>query len=672
VVASDCYLGLVASSPTPSGPRHVGLIVDPSVREDGGPDPELHLDPGSDNPPAQAPTILGEVSVTSGPGSEAGPSGSTDREGPLHPVRQRLLERAAAARTTPGVRGLEELSLDAAKPGRPVDLELDLVVGARPPAAPRPARPRAPLSPRLVAVFGTLLGLVTIATIVALAMRLEPRTSGLPTPTTSRASAGEAAPPQAAAVPRRMRHHIAGPWRIQDAKGQGDARIVTGSVGKDPFLTALENAGVATKQGYRVVTAMKGLRNLDDCRSADQFAALIDRASSRVKAFEYIVSKEEVYQAREGADGLLVAQKLDLRVERGQFTGAVAMNTDDLAAEATHGGFEEGLVPALRKALEGHMALDEIRQGDVLRVIVQEVTVLGEFARYAGIEALEYRPRDGSSPLRVYYFRGPEGAGYYDDKGRAPYEGGWRKPIPGARMTSPFNLKRMHPVLKKIMPHLGIDFGAPAGTPIGASSYGTVTFVGFHGAVGNFVRIEHPGGIETGYGHMQRFADGLRVGDKVKRLQTIGYVGSTGRSTGPHLHFSVKKNGEFVDPASLNLDSMRVLSEAERPAFSKAKQEYDQKLDAIPLPAVTAPAPPPAVGSAAPSGEEDVPADLDVGMGPDAAAPAPATSPAPASTVTAGGAPTPAPAAPAGNAVYVTDEELLKSQPSNDDGEVTE
>src|SRR5690606_9800545 len=235
--------------------------------------------------------------------------------------------------------------------------------------------------------------------------------------------------------------------------------------------------------------------------------------------------------------------------------------------------------------------LSELEAGDRLRIIVQEVTVLGEFSRYAGVEAVEVT-KSSDKPLRIYYYNHPTEGGYFDHSGRAPYEGGWRKPIPGAPVTSKFNMTRMHPVLKKVMPHTGTDFGAPPGTPIGASAPGRVSFIGYAGPSGNLVKIEHGGGYETGYAHLSRFAEGLKVGDQVKRMQVVGYCGSTGRSTGPHLHFTVKKDGKFIDPESLNLDGMRVLPPSHRETFGEVKRKYDELLDAIPLPESPAVAPP--------------------------------------------------------------------------------
>jgi murein DD-endopeptidase MepM/ murein hydrolase activator NlpD len=287
--------------------------------------------------------------------------------------------------------------------------------------------------------------------------------------------------------------------------------------------------------------------------------------------------------------------------------------------------------------------------------------VLGEFSRYAGIEALEWRPARGK-PMRLYFFRSSSSRGYYDDKGRSPYEGGWRKPIPTAPITSKFNPKRMHPVVKKVMPHTGTDFGAPAGTPVGASSYGTVSFIGYAGPSGNLVKVEHAGDIETGYAHLSRFVEGMRVGDRVKRLQVVGYVGSTGRSTGPHLHFTVKKKGEFIDPESLNLDGMRVLAKDEREPFMQAKQKYDALLDAIALPEPL-PAPDVAAGPEPDELEPNSAVDEGPGSAPAAATPEPAKPP-----------PSEAPRPPAAskNPVYLTDKELLLQQSAGDDGEVSE
>lgn len=515
----------------------------------------------------------------------------------------------------------------------------------------------------MIAVFGTLLGLATVASIIALVMRV-----GITPAPTSAPSVADPESPTAAPAPtvaKRQRTKLPGPWRVADARAEAGVRVVEGKVGTNSFLKAVEEAGVDKKEAYRVFNALKELRNLDKCDKADSFFALVDRASSRVKAFEYVVNKEEVYQAREGEGGELGAKRLDFKIERAQVKGSFVVD-GDIDGSAEKGGLERGMSAVLAKALDGHMSLDELKRGDMVRVVAQEVTVLGEFSRYAGIEALEIRRADDKEkPFRLYYHRGQSERGYYDDKGRSPYEGGWRKPVKDAPITSRFNPKRLHPVLKKVMPHTGTDFGAPTGAPVGASSYGTVSFVGVAGPSGNLVKVDHPGGIETGYAHLSRFAEGLKVGNKVKRLELVGYVGSTGRSTGPHLHFTAKKNGEFFDAETLNLDGMRVIGKDERDAFAKVRQQYDETLDAIALPAPIVIEKPAA--AAAPSADPAQQDDEFASGGPEPTAAAAAAAPA-GTQVEASKAAAPK----GGNPVYLTDKDLLKQQGATDDGEVAE
>jgi murein DD-endopeptidase MepM/ murein hydrolase activator NlpD len=604
-------------------------------------------------------------------------------------VRERLLERALRHAESAGAEGgLDELARDEpGAPRNPLDSELDRVAlggdsdrerGARSLLQGRPG-----LSPNLVALFGALLGLTTVGSLVALASHFD---------VPAEATAPQAAAPQepAATEPaepapdnRPPRQKIPGPWRVADDAGKPGLRLLTGKIGTKAFLTAIQDAGLDKAQAYRAYTALKELTNLDRCSSSDEFAALVERASGKLVGFEYSPSKEEVYQAAPGQDGFLQGKKLDLHVGRNQVRRSLVYDGKSLAQSARLAGFDDGLEAVLGKALSGHMTLGELEAGDRLRIVLQEVTVLGEFSRYAGVEAVEVL-RGADKPLRIYYYHHPSEGGYFDGTGKAPYEGGWRKPIPGAPVTSKFNMQRLHPVLKKVIPHTGTDFGAPMGEPIGSSAPGRVSFIGYAGPSGNLVKVDHGGGYETGYAHLSRYAEGLKVGDQVKRLQTIGYCGSTGRSTGPHLHFTVKKDGKYIDPESLNLDGMRVLPPSHRELFGEVKRKYDELLDAIALPEPlkapppAAPAPEAAPAGAAPAdGASADPASEDPGLeDPGEAEPlAPPTAPAaPRGKAPPAGAKTATPSQPAkasgSSAIFLTDSELLKMQGLTHDGEV--
>jgi murein DD-endopeptidase MepM/ murein hydrolase activator NlpD len=219
--------------------------------------------------------------------------------------------------------------------------------------------------------------------------------------------------------------------------------------------------------------------------------------------------------------------------------------------------------------------------------------VEGAYAR-TRVDAVELIPPKGSAPIRVYFYERDAGApgshrrapaaGFYDAKGKQPYRGAFRSPLALARVTSRFNMKRMHPVLHVVMPHNGVDYGATTGTPVYASAAGTIVTAGNGGPCGNMIEIAHAGGISTAYCHLNGFATGIHSGMKVEPRQLIGYVGHTGRVTGPHLHFVVKRNGVYVDPLGLKMDGVRVLPPSDRESFATKRGELDAILDGVALP----------------------------------------------------------------------------------------
>jgi len=143
---------------------------------------------------------------------------------------------------------------------------------------------------------------------------------------------------------------------------------------------------------------------------------------------------------------------------------------------------------------------------------------------------------------------------YYDDKGRAISKTLLKTPLRYVRISSKFDRHRFHPILHQERAHLGIDYAAPVGTPVWASAGGKVVECGMKRGSGNTVVIAHANGLGTRYYHLARFARGLKAGKQVRQKELIGYVGTTGLSTGPHLHFSVTRGGAFVDPSKVQVD----------------------------------------------------------------------------------------------------------------------
>jgi murein DD-endopeptidase MepM/ murein hydrolase activator NlpD len=393
-------------------------------------------------------------------------------------------------------------------------------------------------------------------------------------------------------------------WRVAQLADDASLALVEGVVARRPLLAALGSAGLPRSEAQRIARSLGDVRDVDRFGAKDTFTVARDRASGHVVAYEVASSPIDVWQAREQAqpDGTnkLVARKLELSLERVRVRKALVVGADLRASFAEAGlGPIDDVLSMLDDALEGHAELSDIRPGARLRLVATQERVEGTFARWASLEAVEYFPASPSAPpVRVYFLGGdeerPQGRrGWYDAKGRQPYHGGWRSPVPLARIASRFNPHRMHPVLHVVMPHNGVDFAAPTGAPVYATAAGVVTSVGNGGPCGNMVEIAHPGGITSVYCHLSRFGSGLHVGQHVESRQLIAYVGQTGRVTGPHLHFGIKKNGVFIDPMTLRLDGVRVVPRGRRDEFDHMRAALDAELDAIPLPAPGAnPAPP--------------------------------------------------------------------------------
>ncbi|HEX8791826.1 MAG TPA: M23 family metallopeptidase [Polyangiaceae bacterium] len=380
-------------------------------------------------------------------------------------------------------------------------------------------------------------------------------------------------------------------WRVARLADDPAVTMVDGTMGKHTLLAALGNAGLPRVESHRIVSSLEAVRDVSRFDPKDTFSIARDKASGRVVAYEIASSPQDVWQAREdeNADGTprLVTHKLDLPSERVRVRKAVLVGTD-LRASFAEAGLSpiDDVLAMLDDALDGHAELTDIRAGARIRLVATFERVDGAFVRWTSLDAVEYFPATaGAPPVRVYWFGEDDSHhGWFDAKGREPYHGGWRTPIPFARIASRFNPHRMHPVLHVVMPHNGVDFAAPSGAPVYATAAGNVISVGNEGPCGNAVQIAHPNGIVSVYCHLSRFAPGLHAGQHVEGRQLIAYVGATGRVTGPHLHFGIKKNGVFVDPMTLRLDGVRVVPRGKRDEFDRLRAALDEELDSIALP----------------------------------------------------------------------------------------
>ena len=219
----------------------------------------------------------------------------------------------------------------------------------------------------------------------------------------------------------------------------------------------------------------------------------------------------------------------------------------------------------------------EIRKGARIAMVAEGLFYDGELRKLGKIWGAVLS-NDGKETWAIRHAHPDETVDYYGPDGKARKRPFLRSPLKFSRVTSGFNLKRYHPVLKKRRPHYGTDFGAPTGTPVRSVGDGRVVFAGRNGGHGNQVRVRHSTGHETGYSHLSKIV--VRRGQSVTQGQLIGKVGSTGMSTGPHLHYEMKIGGKHIDPMRAKLPVVEPLPKSERPAFEATRDKWLPELKA--------------------------------------------------------------------------------------------
>jgi len=209
----------------------------------------------------------------------------------------------------------------------------------------------------------------------------------------------------------------------------------------------------------------------------------------------------------------------------------------------------------------------DVREGDRFKVLVEKVYKGEQFIQYGPIHAVEHQRRE-----RVY--RGIRYRGdYYDENGNSMRKAFLKAPLRFNRISSRFSLARKHPIIGGVRALLGVDYGVPIGTPIWAVADGTVVSSGWKRGVGNQVVLRHPNGYVTYYGNLSRYGHGIRKEVRVAQKQVIGYVGSTGLSTGPHLDYRLAKEGQLKNPLKVSFAAGVPIGKAEREAFQKRRDE---------------------------------------------------------------------------------------------------
>ncbi len=221
-----------------------------------------------------------------------------------------------------------------------------------------------------------------------------------------------------------------------------------------------------------------------------------------------------------------------------------------------------------------------LQKGDRFRVLYDERVCDGELL---AVDTVRYAVfTHAGEELPMIMFNQKDGGNiWWNDKGESMRKAFLKAPLKYSRISSGFSYSRRHPVTRKVQPHTGVDYAAPKGTPVMSIGDGVVTSCKYEGAGGNVVRIRHNSVYSTAYLHLSKYASGLKAGQRVRQGEVIGYVGSTGRSTGPHLDFRVWKNGMPVNPLTMDSPPAEPINSGNRAAFDAMKESYRAKIDTV-------------------------------------------------------------------------------------------
>ena len=232
------------------------------------------------------------------------------------------------------------------------------------------------------------------------------------------------------------------------------------------------------------------------------------------------------------------------------------------------------LVSIFSNAYKSSLDFTALRKGDDLVMIYEQKYRLGKRFSMPTLKAAMVETNN--KPHYIYLNKDDR---YYDAKGTQIESMLLARPVKNARISSRFTKRRYHPILKRWKAHLGIDYAARRGTPIVAASNGTIVYAARMGSYGNLIKIRHKDGYETRYAHMKSFRRGMRKGKRVRKGQTIGYIGTTGRSTGPHLHFELRKNGRAINPEKRIQLTTKRLKNKEKKAFMILAKNYNDSIN---------------------------------------------------------------------------------------------
>ncbi|WP_187263816.1 peptidoglycan DD-metalloendopeptidase family protein [Pontibacter beigongshangensis] len=369
-----------------------------------------------------------------------------------------------------------------------------------------------------------------------------------------------------------------GPAPIVYGIATDSMRIAKGEVERGQNLSViLAKYNISAVTIDKLASKAKGIFDVRKINAKQKYIVLHAKDSARTAQY-FIFEPNKVEYIIYDLRGDLEVKKVkrEMEVVEKAISGEISHS---LYASMLKAGGSAQLVNNFADIYAWRLDLNRIQPGDKFKLIYEEKVVNGTTIGFGRLKAAYFEHQ--GKPLYAIAFDQNDKTGYYDQDGKSLKKAFLREPLEYSRISSRYTMKRFHPVQKRNKPHLGTDFAARTGTPIRTVGDGVVVEARYTRGNGNYVKIKHNGTYTTQYLHMSKFAKGIKAGVRVQQGQTIGYVGSTGLATGPHLCYRFWKNGKQVDGLKVKLPEAEPVRKKDLPTFLTQKETIIQQMEAL-------------------------------------------------------------------------------------------
>ena len=341
------------------------------------------------------------------------------------------------------------------------------------------------------------------------------------------------------------------------------------------FSTLLGSLGMSAQEAYNLTQACDSVFDVKTLRVGQAYRAYRSDDGLQYLVYDRDRASSIVFSCRPPYEAWVYEKPVTVEQRYADVTINTSLWNDMIAADVS-----PLLIVNLSDIYAWTVDFFALQKGDRFRVLYEEKMCDGEVIAVDTVRYAVFSHAGDDFPM-VMYNQNDGGNVWWNEKGESMRKAFLKAPLNYSRISSGFSYARRHPVTRKVQPHTGVDYAAPKGTPVMSIGDGVVTSMKYEGAGGNVVRIRHNSVYSTAYLHLSKYGPGLKTGQRVRQGQVIGYVGSTGRSTGPHLDFRVWKNGTPINPLKMESPPAEPIKEESRSAFESAHKTYKAKVDSI-------------------------------------------------------------------------------------------